>query len=114
MLLVVGLCVGGTLAVSAAPPEFVITGDDSDARYECWGTTAAAGVVITGSNNTVKLIGTCGALTINGNRNTVASDTIGDIVIKGRENTVTYKKAAKGAKPKVSDLGKDNKVKKVK
>jgi len=114
LLVVAGLLVGASPVLSASPPEIVINDDEADARYDCSGTYAGASVVINGSKNTVALTGTCNVLTINANHNKVSVETIASIVIKGRENSVTYEKAAKGATPKVTDLGKGNTVKKAK
>ena len=54
------------------------------------------------------------AINVNGAGNTLAVGTLGDIVINGAKNKVTYKKAAKGDKPGVTQMGTGNTVTKVK
>jgi len=53
-------------------------------------------------------------ITINGSKNTVAVDAADRISVNGTSNAVTYKRAIKGAKPKISKTGIGNKVAKVK
>jgi len=84
-----------------------------------------------GAGMTVKFIGVCDKIAINGSGGTITIESVKHVAIAGSGNTVdigatdkiavvgagnkvTYKKGLSGAKPKVAVMGADNKVSKVK
>ena len=67
-------------------------------------TGACKSITLTGGNNTLT-IGTTDSISITGAHNKVAIDTVDAINIVGSHNTVTYKSAAHGDKPSVSQIG---------
>lgn len=54
------------------------------------------------------------AISINGSTNTIDIVAVDKLSVLGSTNTVTYKKAVTAKQPKVSSLGSDNKISKVK
>jgi hypothetical protein len=70
-------------------------------------TGACKSITLTGGNNTLT-IATTDSISITGAHNKVAIDTVDAINIVGSHNTVTYKSAAHGDKPSVSQIGTNN------
>ena len=105
----------GEPEVPAAPPasgkEVLVIKDSKDAQ-----TFDAEGqdVTVNGSRNKVAIKGTCHALTISGDGNSVLVDSVSSISITGTGNEVAWTKAADGERPQVTDLGKGNTVGRVK
>nr|HEX4314429.1 DUF3060 domain-containing protein [Kofleriaceae bacterium] len=50
------------------------------------------------------------SLDVNGSKNTIAVDTVGKINVNGGDNSIAWKHAAKGDKPTVTALGKNNAI----
>ena len=67
-------------------------------------------VTVNGNHNIVTIRGTCHALSISGDGNTVEVAAVASIALSGTGNEVAYGKAVDGEKPQVTDLGKTNKV----
>ncbi len=64
-------------------------------------------LTVGGSNNSLKVTGTCSSVTIEGADNTIAVARIdGDLSVVGLNNTVTYK----DGDPKVDDSGSGNRI----
>jgi hypothetical protein len=72
-------------------------------------TGACKTITLTGGNNTLT-IATTDSISITGAHNKIAIDTVDAINIVGSHNTVTYKSAASGDKPSVSQIGTNNVV----
>ena len=66
-------------------------------------------VTVLGNRNKLKLTGTA-ALVVKGNRNRVAAGLVKSISTIGNRNVVTYKLGPKKKKPRISNLGKGNKI----
>jgi hypothetical protein len=74
-------------------------------KYTFTGTCKS--ITLTGGNNTLT-IATTDSISITGAHNKIAIDTVDAINIVGSHNTVTYKGAANGDKPSVSQIGTNN------
>jgi hypothetical protein len=76
-------------------------------------TGACTKVAINGSGTTVTIASGV-KVAINGASNTVTIDAADKIAVNGAGNTVTYKRGVSKKKPKVSNLGVNNKIARVK
>lgn len=122
----VSLTVG--LAALASPPsqlkQIKITGSKLEGTRNCKGAKAllygndsaltlrkCSKVVVLGNTNKLKLVGV-GALEVPGNKNRVSAGHVASISTMGNNNTVTYKLGKHNKKPRISNLGKGNKIRK--
>jgi hypothetical protein len=111
------------LAAKTAAADISIFDNDQTVTVDC---AKDKTVNVVGNNATVTLTGTCDSIqvagnkatvagsvvtaSITGNENTLALDAVDTVSVTGNKNTVTYKKAIKAKKTKVSTLGNHNKV----
>jgi hypothetical protein len=84
-----------------ADPVVVITGNS--ARYAITG--ACRSISIAGGHNALTII-KVGTLDVTGTGNTIAVESVDAIDINGANNTITYK----GGKPKLTQLGQNNRL----
>jgi DUF3060 family protein len=88
-----------------------VTINDGEGSYKFTGTCAR--IAVMGGENKLT-IAAVKDLAITGGDNTIDVDAADKISVTGSGNKVTYKKGLSGAKPKVSTIGTDNKIKQVK
>ena len=94
-----------TTSPRAAPSP--VRGVSSASRpFDCRGRS----VTVTGNNQRLTLTGSCAAVLVKGNRNTVQVGRVGSISIQGSGNRVTWVSAISGAKPLLRLSGSGNVV----
>jgi Protein of unknown function (DUF3060) len=86
--------------------RLVVKGSGQDLTLQCRGRE----VQIAGSNNIVRLTGSCRNVTIGGAGNTVTVEAALAISTPGARNTVTWLAGASGKMPKIADQGSENKI----
>lgn len=116
--LVMMLALGGTAAadVSILDNNKTLTIDCAkDKRVNLVGNRIKATLIgtcekvsVTGNHETV--IGSAKVVYVAGNSNELTIDAADAITLAGNKNALTWKRGATGAQPKVSNVGKDNKV----
>lgn len=106
--LVLALALGAAPAVAAADaPSHIINDSTKELTLDCG---EGGKVLINGSSNTVDVTGSCSKVQINGATNDVEIEATDKIQINGAGNTVTWTKGWKKKAPKVSKLGRNNRV----
>ncbi len=94
-----------TTSPRAAPSP--VRGVSSASRpFDCRGRS----VTVTGNNQRLTLTGSCAAVLVKGNRNTLQVSRVGSISIQGSGNRVTWVSAISGAKPLLRLSGSGNVV----
>ncbi len=85
----------------ASDPVVVITGNN--AHYAITG--ACRSISVAGGHNAVSII-KVGTLDVTGTGNTISVDSVDAIDVNGANNAITYK----GGKPKLTQLGQNNRL----
>jgi len=98
-----GLRVTTTSPRAAAPTRSVAL---ASRPVDCRGRS----VTVTGNNQRLTLTGSCAAVLVKGNRNTLQVSRVGSISIQGSGNRVTWVSAISGAKPLLRLSGSGNVV----
>jgi len=70
-------------------------------------------VVVNGNENELTIKGECSRLYVPGNKNIINVEAVAEIDTPGNKNTVYWENGIDGKKPSISNLGTDNKIKKV-
>jgi hypothetical protein len=95
-----------TMTVDCAKqPEVTIMGNKNTFTF----TGTCTKVNVQGNDNTVTVASTK-LLLVQGNKNTVTADATDEIRAQGNENTITWKKPIDEKQPKITDMGKTNKI----
>ena len=69
-------------------------------------------VAVNGNDNKITVTGPCRELSVMGNQNSVTIESVAMIQVMGNQNKVVWKRAENQKKPKISNLGNKNSVKK--
>lgn len=95
-------------AANRQDDKIVITGIDQDVVVECEG----KGVEVSGSSHKIKLIGNCPDVKVTGTGHLVSIERATSIRVGGVDNAITYKTSSNGKRPKITNSGVNNSVKK--
>ena len=98
------LLVLGSPAVAQNPRVF----EQSDSTQTL--TLTGEKFTVTGSNNTLIILGSCSPLVVAGSNNTIRVQATDQIAIAGNDNTITWSAAIERDLPQIEDEGKNNTV----
>jgi hypothetical protein len=90
----------------SAAPTMVFADNREEKTVACDGHA----VEVLGNRNVLTITGTCASVRITGNHNEVTVDRVRWIATPGNENTVLYRDLADEEPPRISNTGRDNRI----
>jgi hypothetical protein len=96
-------------AAAGSTATLVFADNREERTVDCDGRT----VEVVGNRNRLRLRGSCAGLRVSGNDNVVEVDLSPIIATTGNENTVRYRDLIDGARPKVANTGRDNRIRRI-
>lgn len=125
--IILGALAAVTVTFSSAAADIYITENEQTLTVDC---AKDKNVSIQGNESTITLVGTCAAVSIdgnetklvgsaksvaiNGNENKVTLDRVDALAVNGNNNKVTWNRPLTQKKARVSNLGNGNKVSRAK
>ena len=98
----------GALTTKAQDDTIIVRGTDQNVTHDCEGRD----VMVSGISHLIRLVGDCPNVTVSGTDNRVYIEMATVIRVSGVDNVITYRRSANGKRPKISNSGVNNSVRK--